>query len=125
MQHTSNINLAGRYSKAGAYLLPDTPAHHQLILHTRKQPTAKKPAFYIMIKAGDSVKYLSSLYPTKQPNSYILEVSGAYYTITLTDSQGLIREGLDAVRGAHCQCISLGNGCNLCTPPPNQGGEPC
>lgn len=125
-----NIQLVNDYHKTGAYLTPVQADTHQLIIHTRKEATPKKPAFYLMVKAGKQVKYLSSMYPTDTPNTYILESGRTYYYLSMTDTGAQIRhrsEGVEKGVGlAHCQCISLGNGCISCNTPqshPNLSGD--
>jgi hypothetical protein len=125
----SNIQLVSDYHKTGAYLTPVHADTHQLIIHTRKEVTPKKPALYLMLKAGKQVKYFSSLYPTETPNTYILEADRTYYYLTLTDTLAHIRHKSEGVQkgvgGSHCQCISLGNGCISCNTLSGREAETC
>lgn len=84
MQDNSNLALTGIYSKIGSHLIPQTASAHKLILHHRKEVTAKKPAQYVMLTTGGKPVYLSSLYPTDSPNTFILESGGQYYHITMS-----------------------------------------
>jgi hypothetical protein len=111
MQDNSNLTLTGVYSKIGSHLVPNTSSAHKLILHHRKDVTPKKPAQYLMLTTGGKPVYLSSLYPTSTPNTFILESGGHYYHLTMTEIGAEIasfQTGTSEAGSDQCLCISLG-----------------
>jgi hypothetical protein len=112
MQNCSNLTLTGNYSKIGCYLIPESTGCHKLILHHRKEISPKKPAQYLMLTTGGKPVYLSSLYPTDQPNTFILESGKHYYHCKFTDLGAEIapfQTGTSEASSDNCLCISLGN----------------
>jgi hypothetical protein len=112
MQDNPNLILPGVYSKIGAHLVPKDTQTHKLILHHRKEVSPKKPAQYLMLTTGGKPVYLSSLYPTEQSNTFILEAGRQYYYINFTDLEAEIRPlkaSTSEAESTNCLCISLGN----------------
>lgn len=112
MEDFSKIVIEGNYLQVGSHLIPQTNSNHKLILHHRKEVTPKKPAQYVMLTTGGKPVYLSSLYPTEAPNTFILETGHRYYHLTMTGSGAEITPFQNTTNQAssdNCLCISLGN----------------
>ena len=62
-ERDKQTDLQGDYLVIGEKL---TSKNLVLLIRERKQPTAKKPQKYLLLKVGDKYKYLSSLYQVGQ-----------------------------------------------------------
>lgn len=62
----------------------------KLLISTRKKPTKKKPALFMLIKVKDGYNYVSSLYPTTSENEFELEYQGINYVLCLEDATAKI-----------------------------------
>jgi len=63
---------------------------NQYLICKRKQPTAKKPTFYLLDLTTKKTKYISSLYPKTDINlecvdQYELEYNRKYYLLSINN----------------------------------------
>lgn len=64
----------------------------KLILKERKNPTKRKPKYFLLDVGVKPARYISSLYPTDNPNVYLLEYNGVNYRFELDRIEALIKQ---------------------------------
>lgn len=79
------LTFEGNYKHAGKSYFQHL--EHNLLIKVcqRTQETILKPKQYLMQRdIAGAFKFVSSLYPTKEPGKYIAEIGGIYYTVSMT-----------------------------------------
>lgn len=86
---SANIQIADSYIRSGYKFYPKTINKAALMLCKRRNISAKKPPFYLMIEQGREFRFLSSLYPQGQ-NRFMLDYKGQQFSMILDDFEAEI-----------------------------------
>jgi hypothetical protein len=85
----AKIQIADSYIRSGYKFYPKTINKAALMLCTRRNISAKKPPFYLMIEQGKEFRFLSSLYSVGQ-NRFILDYKGQNFMMQIDDFEAEI-----------------------------------
>jgi hypothetical protein len=93
---TTNLQIVGSYNQVGSDLIPENSEQgFRLVITTRRTTTETKPISFIIAKPikghispfQSPYEYISSLYPTRQLDTYKIEYEGYRYILKAKGDQ--------------------------------------